>query len=124
MQPEESVNPPVARVALAFADALTRGDWDAAHQLLSPSAQEELPPHQLRARYEQMTSYWEHPSDSIELAEVEDEIPARARRGETDIAWAYVAIYSEGRSWQEAVIVRVVRERSREMIAEVIWGRP
>jgi len=109
---------------MAFAEALVRGDWKAAYEMLAPSLRDDLQPEDLQFNYQQMTSYWEEPSDSIDVAHVDDEASVCPRRGDSDIGWAYVAIYSQGGSCQEAVAVRVVREHSREAIAEVIWGRP
>jgi hypothetical protein len=61
-------NPEVARIGLAFAHALAQGRYDAAYELLAPSLRDDLQPHDLKAHYDQMTSYWTAPADKVEVS--------------------------------------------------------
>ncbi|MDR3637004.1 MAG: hypothetical protein P4L84_24585 [Isosphaeraceae bacterium] len=101
-------------MALAFAKALARGDWSAAHSMLAPSLRGGWQPSDLKRAFGAMTSYWEKPANSVEL-------------GVTDSERAHVAIYSLS-EWagtvQEAVDVRVINEDGRWLIDDIVWGRP
>ena len=101
----------VARVALAFAGALTRSDWSAAHAVLTPRLRNNWQPLDLQREYNVMTSYWDKPAMSVELVS-------------EDAEWVYVAIRSLVALDNEAVYVRVVRANSRWFIDDVVWGRP
>jgi hypothetical protein len=114
MPPEPSPESEVTRVAVAFADALVRGDWPAAHAMLAPSLRDDWQPSDLQGEFASMTSYWDKPPTSTELAMADSER-------------AYVAIYSVSESYgtvQEAVDVRVVNEDGRWLIDDIVWGRP
>lgn len=114
MPPEPPSETDVARVAVAFAEALARGDWAAAHAMLAPSLRDHLQPSDLKWQFDQMTSYWDKPVTSVAL-------------GSADSERAYVAIYSDSESCgivQESVDVRVVRNGGRRLIDHIVWGRP
>jgi hypothetical protein len=114
MPPKEARSSAVTRVALAFAEALARSDWSAAHGMLASSLRANCQPSDLKHEFESMTSYWDGPAKSVEL-------------GLADSERAYVAIYSEsefGGINQEAVDVRVVDQGPDLLIDDIVWGRP
>jgi hypothetical protein len=114
MPPESSPESEVTRVAVAFAEALARGDWSGAHQMLAPSLRDDWQAAELKREFGEMTSYWDKPPTEVKL-------------GLADSERAYVAIYSESASYgtvQEAVDVRVVRQDGRWLIDDIVWGRP
>ena len=111
MPPESSPESEVTRVAVAFAEALTRGDWAGAHEMLALSLRDELQAADLNREFQEMTSYWVGPPTELKL-------------GLADSERAYVAIYGESGSVQEAVDVRVIREDGRWLIDDIVWGRP
>ena len=101
----------VARVALTFAEALTRNDWSTAHAILTPRLRNNWQPSDLQREYNAMTSYWDNPATSVELVS-------------EDTEWVYVAIRSLVALDNEAVYVRVVPANSGWFIDDVVWGRP
>jgi hypothetical protein len=104
----------VARVAMAFVEALVRGDWPAAHAMLAPPLRDQCPPGALHRQYAAMTSYWDKPPESLKLASADSER-------------AYVALYSTSETVgtvQEGVDVSVVRQDGRWLIDDIVWGRP
>jgi hypothetical protein len=104
----------VMRVAVAFAEALARGDWSAAHAMLAPPCQDDWQASDLRREFEEMTSYWDTPTSSIEL-------------GSADGERAYVSISSVSDEYgtvNEAVDVRVIAHGDRWLIDDIVWGRP
>ena len=114
MASQDSTSSEVARIGLAFAEALVRGDWSAAHAMLVPSLRDGWQPSDLHREFEAMTSYWDRTAESIE--------PGRA-----DSDRVYVAIYSKSEDFgivQEAVEVRVVQHTGRWLIDDIVWGRP
>src|SRR5690348_16802445 len=113
-----------AEVAMSFARALAKGDFDAAYRLLAPSLRDDLSLSDLRSHYEQMTSYWNAPADSVELRSVDNEGVDWPGKDEHDMAWAFIAIDSLACSGLEAINVRVVREAGRCFVGEIVWGRP
>jgi hypothetical protein len=114
MLPEEARESEVARVASAFAEALARRDWSAAHGMLASTLRKHLQPSDLKREFDSMTSYWDRPAKTVKL-------------GLADSERAYVAIYSESEHYgtvQEAVDVRVVDEGPSLLIDDIVWGRP
>lgn len=114
MPPEEPTDSEIARVAVAFADALIKNDWAAAHAMLAPSLRDDWQPLDLKKEFDEMTAYWDRPPVSVELAAADSER-------------AYVAIYGaseSGGTVQEAVDVRVVCQDRRWVIDQIVWGRP
>ncbi len=67
MQPEHPAETEVTRVALAFATALARGEWSAAHSMLAPRLRDDWQPADLQRMYGKMTSYWDKPATSVEI---------------------------------------------------------
>ena len=117
------VNPTgvVGALAVSFANAIISGDFEAAHALLSESLKGAWPPVRLRAKFAAMIDYGDGPADDVELINVDD-MAAWESREPADIGWAYVAISGEG--FNEAVMVIVAHEGSRDTIRALEWGRP
>ena len=114
MPPEPPAESEVTRVALAFAEALARGDWSAAQAMLAPSLRDDWQAADLKREFGDMTSYWDKPPTEVKL-------------GLADSERAYVAIYSQSASYgtvQEAVDVRVIRDDDRWLVDDIVWGRP
>jgi len=126
MEPNESENPEVAKIGLAFARALANGQFDIAYEMLAPSLRNKCQPKDLKSDYEQMTSYWDAPADHVEFKSVGESFDDWPEKGEKDLGWAFVAIasHSESGAFLEAVNVRVVDVSGRRLIAEIVWGRP
>src|SRR5690349_7202604 len=114
MPPEPPAESEITRVAVAFGEALARGDWPAAHAMLAPSLRDDWQASNLKRQFGEMTSYWDKAPTSVELAFADSER-------------AYVAIYSASESYgtvQEAVDVRVIHDDGRWLIDDIVWGRP
>ncbi|MEA2710420.1 MAG: hypothetical protein QOF78_3021 [Phycisphaerales bacterium] len=82
--------------------------------MLAPSLRDDWQPSVLKREFGEMTSYWDKPPTSVKL-------------GLADSERAYVAIYSDSKSYgtvQEAVDVRVIHDDSRWLIDDIVWGRP
>jgi hypothetical protein len=117
----------VAKVGLAFAKALVSGDYVGAHRLLARQLRNNLQPDDLKAHYEQMTSYFDRPVNRIEVSYVDPPGSTWPGKEESDLGWAYVSIDSippDAGACLEAVCVRVVFESGHRLIAQVEWGRP
>lgn len=106
-------------VALAFAENIVAGDFNAAHGMLAPALGEKVSPAQLQAEYEGMIEYGGGPPDYVGVVGTLEEWPARQ---EGDVAWVYVTIDGEG--YVEAVYVLIAEEQGRFVIREIEWGRP
>jgi hypothetical protein len=81
MTPVEGDDSPAARLALAFAHALAKRDFQAAYRMLVPSQRDDLSADELKGRYEQMVSYWTAPPDRIKLATVVEDWPDQSGPG-------------------------------------------
>lgn len=117
---------PQGRVSLAFARALAAGEYERAHQMLTPAAQADLPPATLQANF---NSLWHYvvgdtaPDQTVVICAMEDWPDKRP----ADIGWAYVAVsgpHPQGGVWNEAVTVIVATESGHLLIRDVEWGRP
>ncbi len=120
-------NSDVAEVGLSFAQLLVSGDYKAAHGLLNALLQKELLPSDLKANYDQMTSYWTATANKVEVDFVNPADSEWPGKGEGDIGWAFVSIDSRHRDdgdCLESIAVRVVCEAGCNRIAQVVWGRP
>lgn len=118
MESGDRANSAPAKVGLAFAKAIVGGDYVLAHRMLARQLRDDLQPDDLKAHYEQMTSYWDAPADQIEVSYVDPPWASWPGKEESDVGWAYVSIDSE------QVCVRVVIESGHHLIAQVEWGRP
>jgi hypothetical protein len=115
MSPDAPTDSDVGRVALAFAEALARRDWNAARSFLSAEFLDDNDePADLEREYDQMTSYWDKPAETVKLISADPE-------------WAFVAIDSTSASYGcvlEGVAVQVEMEAGQPKITRVVWGRP
>jgi hypothetical protein len=115
MQPVEPTDKDVARVGLAFAEALARRDWATARSFLTADFLDENDqPADLEREYCQMTAYWDKPAESVTL-------------DSADSAWVFVNIVSTSASYGcvlEGVGVRFEMEGRKPKITRVVWGRP
>lgn len=109
------------QLAYKFAAALVKGDYQAAHGLLTPAAATEWPPEKLQSTYEQMVSYFINPPHAaVPINDMADwQLPER--QGD-DVTWVYTAIVGEGDS--EAVTLIISKEADRLAIRSIEWGRP
>ncbi len=103
-------------VAFNFAEALLKGEFDKAHDMLSADLKHEYPVSHLKSSFEEMMSIADEFPD-VPAVEVMDntELHNPSLDGE---GWAYVAI------WTEAVTVTVKPLGQELLITELIWGRP
>src|SRR4051794_30474542 len=116
-----------AKVGLAFAKALVSGDYLAAHQMLARELRDDLQPDDLKAHYEDMTSYFGAPVNRIKVSHVDPPGSSWPGKEASDVGWAYVSIYSfpaDAGAYLEGVCVRVVLESGHHLIGQVEWGRP
>lgn len=123
-RPRGSPDSPAVRLALSFAKAMAKGEFDAAQCMLAPSVRDGRSSAELRSRYEKMTSYWTAPPDTIELISVDEQDASSPGREDHEVVWVFVAIDNVACSFLEAISVRVVREVGRHYIGEIVWGRP
>ncbi len=103
-------------VAFDFAEALLKGGFNKAHDMLSADLKLKYSVVGLKARFDQMMSVADEFPDvpAIEVMDNSDlQDPTLDGKG-----WAYVAI------WTEAVIVVVKPFGQELLIAELTWGRP
>jgi hypothetical protein len=108
-----------SRAALAFATALTEGEFSKAHGMLARDSAQEFSVIELQARYEEMVSYWPSPATRCEVMEIADD-PELLKRSD-EVAWAYVSIV--GSECAEAVTV-CITDDLRVRVEKHGWGRP
>ena len=116
----ETKDLPHGIVGFNFANALVKGEFEAAHSFLSPELRLKYSPSALKREYDSMIEYMQ-PVANVGVVVVNN----RSMPGEQDMdaeGWAYVSI--EGEGWSEAVVVTVRAFESEYLIAELIWGRP
>jgi len=116
---------PYAKIALAFARALTERDFDRANQMLAPSLRNDLTPAKLEHKYYRMISYaGKTTATDVSVGSVSDDWPSKE---DSDVGWVYVGIsgpYPEGGVWNEAVAAVVSDSKGELLIRSVEWGRP
>lgn len=112
---------PHGNLAYRFAAALVRGDYPAAHGLLTAESKAEWPAERLQSTYEQMVQYFMHPPHAaVPINDMADwQLP---QRQSGDVAWVYTAIVGEGDS--EAVTLVIAKEDGKLAIRSIEWGRP
>ena len=112
---------PYEQTAVAFANALVKGEFTKAHQLLTPSLRNELSPDALRDELNAMIDYGDGPPKDIYFSSEHslDEWPAKEAG---DVGWAYVGV--TGDDFNEAVRVVVADVDGVLLIRSIEWGRP
>ena len=119
VSPITDTNSPRGTAALAFAHALTDGDFAAAHNQLSASLKSSLSAEKLEKNYEEMIGVYDSPPSLVDLTTTMDVWPGKQ---ENDIGWAYVTI--AGKDWAEAVTVVIASENGSLVVRSLEWGRP
>lgn len=115
------MNNTVIQTAERFGEAIIRGDFSAAHALLTPEAQQAHSPDKLKSAVAEMLTYAEEP---LKRASVVPEATLTDWPGKRpgDVAWIYVAL--EGDSYSEAVSVVITDTPHGARIRALEWGRP
>jgi hypothetical protein len=113
---------PHGRVALAFARALVAGEFEKAHQMLSPPLRDEFPPARLKQEYQDMFSYaGETGATDFDVIGASQEWLEK----ESDVGWAYASISGPNRviggAWIEAVAV-IVEDNDGQMLIRGSYG--
>ena len=119
VSPHTDTNSPRGRAALAFAHALTDGDFAAAHNQLSTSLKSSLSAEKLKKNYEGMIGAYDSPPSLVGLTTTMDVWPGKQQN---DIGWAYLTI--TGKDWTEAVTVVIASENGSPVVRSLEWGRP
>ena len=106
-------------LALKFANALVKGEFEVAHSMLSSTLREKMSIEDLSCDYEEMIEYGTGPvTETIATLEMQD-YPDRQNN---DLGWAYISM--SGEDFSEAVAVTVCEEDNSKKIRELEWGRP
>ena len=113
---------PQDAVSLAFAEAIAAGDYELAHTMLSARLQEATSAAQLADDFNLMTSYADCPPAIRPELLVMEGMNDWPDKQEGDVGWAYVAMFNN--YYSEAVSVVVSHEQGRNVIREIVWGRP
>jgi len=106
-------------VASQFAEALAKGDFGRANELLTEAAKKHLSATELKKTYEGMIAYGRGPAKHVEVLQSLGIWPGKQK---DDAGWVYVSI--SGDDFSEAVSVVVARESGKELIRHIEWGRP
>jgi hypothetical protein len=109
------------RVPLKFGRAIAKGDFVAAHALLTKGAQESHPPEALKRAVEEMIAIGDGPIEQVDLVKecILEDWPDRQ---DGDVGYVYVALTGDG--FCEAVTVTLTTEAGKIRIREIEWGRP
>ena len=105
--------------AARFATALTDGDYQAAHEMLSTELQKEYSAVELGRQFDAMVEYGESPARVDGFTETLEAWPDKRP---SDVGWVYVSI--SGDDFAEAVTVVVTAGDSGMSIGSIEWGRP
>ena len=108
------------RIATKFASALRDERFGEAHAILTGPLQLAMPLDTFTEAYRDMISYGSGPTTEIELMHTMEEWPPG--RENTDLGWAYVAMWGE--DFSEAVTVIVQAGTDGPRIRQIEWGRP
>lgn len=114
--------PAFAAAALAFAEALVRGDAAAASAWLCPRLAARVSAADLARAYARMLADDDGPMGAPERVFVVNTLTEWPAKQAGDLGWAYVAI--EGDAYSEAVAVVVAHVGGAPRIREIEWGRP
>ena len=109
------------RVAEQFGRAIAKGDFAAAHELLTEDAKTSYSPEHLKKAVEEMIAVGDGPITDVEMVSecILDDWPSKQ---EKDVGYVYVALTGEG--FCEAVTVTLTNEGGRIRIRALEWGRP
>ena len=114
---EMSVNYP--KFASRFAMALTDGEYEVAHEMLSPDMQQKHTADALGKKFEAMVKYGGSPAKVDGFIETLEDWPDKEPG---DVGWVYVSV--SGDDYAEAVIVIVSANDGGMSISSIEWGRP
>ena len=119
--PAETDMQPSLTLAEQFGQAVVRGDFESAHQLLTDEVKRTHSPVSLKAEVADMISYAKEPlKRAVVMANAS--MTDGPDKQSNDLAWIYVAL--EGDSFSEAVSVVVTKTSDGPRIRELEWGRP
>jgi hypothetical protein len=110
---------PHGQVALAFAQALSAGEYTTAHGMLAQSLRESITAGQLKSEFEAMIDAEAGSAVFVDVMMVLDDWPAKEKG---DVGWAYCAV--GGEVYSEGVTVVVTSENGSHLIRSIEWGRP
>ena len=108
-----------SQVAHEFAQALARGQFDAAAAFLAPSLSSEYDASGLAREMKEMLDYADGPINHVEVMDTLDDWPTKQ---EHDIGWAYVAM--SGGTFSEGIAVVISEIESEPLVRKIEWGRP
>jgi hypothetical protein len=110
---------PQTKVAVEFAEALGKGDFRRAHDLLSPSVRAKTSAADLEKAFTEMTSYGEGAPTILQAVTTLQDWPDKQPG---DLEWVYVAVAND--TYSEGITVVVAAEGAGRVIRAVEWGRP
>ena len=119
MKPEET---PHGAVALAFAKAVAKNQYDLAHSMLSRTLQASTSANQIAEDYAAMIGWYECPPENLPELEVIKVTDEQGSGLESGTEWVYVSMSND--YYCEAVSVIVAQQEGRSVIREIDWGRP
>jgi hypothetical protein len=111
----ETKDLPHGIVGFNFAEALLRGEFEQAHNMLGPNLRNEYNIQGLKESFD----FWIGRGHPVGLPDIE--VMDNGELGNQscdDDGWAYVAI------WSEAITVTVKPIGSKYLITDLVWGRP
>ena len=112
---------PASEIAVAFASALVIGDFDRAHNLLTPALRQQLSPEKLCEKLYGMFRLYAT-SEPKRIWFDDGSVMNWPLEFPTDVGSFYVGI--EGDDFLEAVTVTVTDVGGQYLIRDIIWGRP
>lgn len=107
------------KFASRFATALTDGEYETAHDMLSSDMQQKYTAEALGNAFEAMVKYGGSPAKVDGFVETMEDWPDRKA---DEVGWAYVSI--SGDDYAEAVTVIVSADNYGMSISNIEWGRP
>jgi hypothetical protein len=116
---QPAADPEYTQVAVSFAEALVRGNFKKARDLLCDSFKSSITEKNLAQSFQNMISYGQSRVDDVDIGQTLDDWPAK-KAG--DVGWVYVTL--SGSHFSEAIAVTICAERSKLVIRDIEWGRP
>ncbi len=110
---------PYVTIAEQFATHLMKGNFKAAHKMLSAKLRRECPAGDLKKRVASMIKYAKAPITNVQVVNTSEDLP---NSEPNDVGWAYVSMDGDG--FCEAVSVTVTKENDELFIRTVDFGRP